>query len=80
MNLQSKKHNVPSKDKLPPCSTWFRLKAERKIMIERKRAQQFMKEHGIYIEPERIPLSSLPVLEAPSSVVAPVVNEETNPS
>ena len=37
MNLQTKKGNVPSKDKLPSCSTWFRLKAERKIMVQRKR-------------------------------------------
>ena len=37
MNLQSKQGNIPSKDKLPSCSAWFRQKAERKIMIERKR-------------------------------------------
>ena len=37
MNLQAKKGNTPSKDKLPSCSTWFRLKAERKIMVQRKR-------------------------------------------
>jgi len=43
MNLQSKKFNVPSKDKLPSCSTWFRLKAERKIMAERKHHK---KEHS----------------------------------
>ena len=37
MSLQAKKGNVPSKDKLPTCSTWFRLKAERKIIIQRRR-------------------------------------------
>ena len=37
MNLQAKKGNTPSKDKLPSCSTWFRLKAERKIMVQRRR-------------------------------------------
>ena len=40
MNLQSKRYNVPSKDKLPPCSTWFRLKEERKIMVERKHREK----------------------------------------
>lgn len=45
MNLQSKKFNVPSKDKLPPCSTWFRLKAERKIMRKRKQHEKQEHEH-----------------------------------
>ena len=41
-NLQAKKGNVPSKDKLPSCSTWFRLKAERKIMIQRRRLSKLI--------------------------------------
>lgn len=45
MNLQSKKGNVPSKDKLPSCSTWFRVKAERKIMLQRKRLSKLKQEH-----------------------------------
>ena len=47
MNLQSKRYNVPSKDKLPSCSTWFRLKAERKIMVQRKRLSKLspLQEH-----------------------------------
>ena len=42
MNLQSKKGNVPSKDKLPSCSTWFRYKAERKIMAKNKRLSKLI--------------------------------------
>ena len=40
MNLQSKRYNVPGKDKCPPCSTWFREKEERKIMRARKHREQ----------------------------------------
>ena len=40
MNKQSKRYNVPGKDKLPPCSTWFREKEERKIMVERKHREK----------------------------------------
>ena len=42
MNLQSKRYNVPSKDKLPSCSTWFRYKAERKIMAKNKRLSKLI--------------------------------------
>ena len=38
-------NNCPSKDKLPSCSTWFRQKAERKIMVARRKAKKLQQEH-----------------------------------
>ena len=35
-------NNCPSKDKLPSCSTWFRQKAERKIMIKQRRLSKLI--------------------------------------
>ena len=45
MNLQPKRYNVPSKDKLPRCSVWFRLKAYRKLLIARKKEAKHLQEH-----------------------------------
>ena len=50
MNLQSKRYNVPGKDKLPPCSTWFREKEERKIMIARKHKETLPEHKHVPIE------------------------------